>query len=71
MPPDNPKANIGWTFKEVIGVGVINTYVFLPWYKKIFTKRFWKNLFHKIIKNKKIKSKEVQYSHKTEEVSML
>lgn len=36
---------IGWTAHEVIGIAVVNNYSFLPWYKKMFRKRFWRSLF--------------------------
>lgn len=63
LPPDDPdKKTTGWLIKETIGIGIINEYPFLPLYKKIFRKKFWNNIFYKLIKRKVNK---VQYINRT------
>lgn len=50
LPADEPNEHrtIGWTFLEVIGVAVVDEWVFMPWYKKLSQGRFWKELFEKL-----------------------
>jgi hypothetical protein len=49
LPADNPNhRNIGWTLLETVGVAVVNEWPFTPWYKKIFRRRFWEELFDKL-----------------------
>lgn len=31
----------GWMCKEIIGVVIVNEWVFKPWYRKIFHSKFW------------------------------
>jgi len=53
LPADNPNhRNIGWTIFETTGVAVVNKWAFMPWYKKIFKKRFWAEIFKKLSSKK-------------------
>jgi len=52
LPADCPKEEIGWYFKETIGIGVTHEYFCLPWYKKIFRKKFWRDISCKFRKSK-------------------
>ena len=36
---------IGWKVYENIGIAVVNTWKFLPWWKKMWHRRFWRELF--------------------------
>jgi hypothetical protein len=38
------KEAIGWTVKETIGIGVVNTYPFWPWWKKMFYRLSFKSI---------------------------
>lgn len=53
LPADNPK-EIGWTVNENIGIGIVNTWIFLPLWKKIWYRRFWRDLFYKIFSRKRV-----------------
>ena len=58
LPADKElKKPIGWFFKEVMGIAVVNTWPLLPWYKKIFRKRFWRDSFFNILYRTKILKK--------------
>jgi hypothetical protein len=49
LPADNPNhRDIGWVIFESVGVAVVNNWVFMPWYKKIFQGSFWEELFEKL-----------------------
>lgn len=50
LPEDKPNENqeLGWTVVETIGIAVVNKWYLLPWYKKLFHKRFWKELFQNL-----------------------
>lgn len=43
--PKNSKVK-GWFVEKCEGVTIVNTYIFLPWYKKLFTRTFWSRLYH-------------------------
>lgn len=48
LPADKEsRGPIGWVVKEVIGIAIVNSWVCMPWYKKIFKFRFWKDLFRR------------------------
>ena len=49
LPNNNDPTNkpIGWTVHEITGIAIYNAYPILPWYKKIFYKRFWTDLIRK------------------------
>jgi len=54
-PDDRREEKPGWVVKEVIGIGIINEYAVLPWYKKMKYMRFYTDFFHKIIRKIKLK----------------
>ena len=47
LPSDDPKEKVGWIIIETEGIGVVNTWFTLPWYKKIFRVYFRENLFRR------------------------
>jgi hypothetical protein len=56
------KNTTDWTVKETIGIGVVNSYPFWPWWKKMFNRlsfksikkrRTWKKLMKNIRKSEK------------------
>lgn len=45
---DSTSERCGFLTYEHIGVGIMNVYAILPWYKKIFYKQFYRDLYYKM-----------------------
>ena len=48
-PDDSSGNKVGWIIKEHVGIGIINTYAVLPWYKKLRYMKFYIDLYRKVI----------------------
>jgi len=48
IPSEKP---IGFLIEENAGVIVVNEWCILPWYRKILRKRFYANLWYKLLDN--------------------
>jgi hypothetical protein len=50
------REEVGWTVQENVGIGIINTQVFWPWWKKLFYKFSFKSMKRKRIIKKYMKT---------------
>ncbi len=69
MKQPDSTSEIGFRVYEHVGVGVMNVYPILPWYKKMRYKRFYRDLYQKLLRkyespfkkeNKRSKEKNVR-----------